>query len=50
MDGLIVAYINPGTGSLFLQVVLVGVAAFFVAFRSSWDVIRTFFSRLRRRP
>lgn len=39
------AYINPGTGSLFLQFLLVCVAGAWVTFRTSWRWIKERFIR-----
>ena len=38
--GTLIAYINPGTGSLFLQLLLVSVAGGWVAFRTLLRRIR----------
>lgn len=43
----LMAYINPGTGSLFLQVLLIGVAGAWVTFRS-WG--RWIKDRVRPKP
>lgn len=40
------AYISPGTGSLFLQVVLIGAAGALVAIRSYWNNLVNFFKDL----
>ena len=41
----LMAYINPGTGSLFLQFLLVGVAGGWVAFKTSSGRIKALFTR-----
>ena len=39
------AYLDPGTGSMILQVLLGGVAAASVALKLYWDRIKSFFVR-----
>ncbi len=39
------AYLNPGTGSLILQVLMVGAATSVLWFRSAWHAIQSFFTR-----
>ncbi|MBI4354272.1 MAG: hypothetical protein HY595_03445 [Candidatus Omnitrophica bacterium] len=48
--GSCVAYINPGTGSLLLQFLLVGVAGVFVTFRNSKAWFTERFSRKKNPP
>jgi len=48
MHGVVVAYLDPGSGSLLLQMLLGGVAAGGVALKLYFKRIRSFF-RLRRR-
>lgn len=38
-----IAYLDPGTGSLFLQILLGGVAGFFVFMKLFWQRIRGMF-------
>lgn len=47
MDAL--AYLDPGTGSMLVQLVVGGFAAAGVALKLYWRRIRSFF-RIRRRP
>jgi hypothetical protein len=44
------AYVDPGTGSYILQVVIAGIAAGSFALKLFWGRIRTFFSRFREEP
>lgn len=39
------AYINPGTGSLFLQVLFMAIAGGAVAVKSHWNAFTRFFKR-----
>lgn len=39
-----IAYLDPGTGSLFLQILLGGIAGFFVFMKLFWQRIRGMFS------
>ena len=43
------AYISPGTGSLFLQVLLIGTAGALVVIRSYWNRFVNFFKGLFRK-
>ena len=45
MKFLFFAYLDPGSGSLILQVVIGAVAAGFFAFKSYWLKIKAFFAR-----
>ena len=38
-------YMNPGVGSLLLQVVLMGTAAIFLSIKSAWQSFRSFWVR-----
>lgn len=38
-------YMNPGTGSLVLQLLLMGAAGFFLFFKSFWHSIRSLWTR-----
>jgi len=40
-----IGYMNPGTGSLILQVALAGLAGFFVGIKSFWYTIKSFWTR-----
>ena len=44
------AYIDPGTGSLALQVLIGALAALSFGLRSQWSRIRALFGRSRREP
>lgn len=44
------AYLDPGSGSLILQMVIGGVVAFFFAIKSYWQRIRTLLFRKRNCP
>lgn len=39
------AYMNPGTGALLLQVIVVGLSAAFVTTRSFWHRFKSFWTR-----
>ena len=39
------AYMNPGTGGLLLQMVVVGTSIAFLAIRSVWHTIKSLWSR-----
>ena len=43
------AYIDPGSGSMFLQMAIAAIAAGWVAFKLWWDRIRAFFSGSKTR-
>lgn len=45
MIPFVLAYLDPGTGSLVFQTVVAALAALGYAFRSYWGRIRTLFSR-----
>ena len=45
IPGISYAYLDPGTGSILLQVILGGMAAIGVAFKLYWHRIRTAFRR-----
>ena len=38
-------YMNPGTGSMILQVALAGIAGLFVAIKAGWHTIKSFWTR-----
>jgi len=40
------AYLDPGSGSILLQVLIAGLLASLLIIRSSWAKIKTFFNRL----
>lgn len=40
-----IGYMNPGTGSMILQAVLVGIAGLFVAVKAGWYTIKSFWTR-----
>ncbi len=44
------AYLDPGSGSLILQIVIGAVATFFFAVRNYWLKIKTFFIRKGEKP
>lgn len=44
------AYLDPGTGSMILQVLLGGVAGAMVALRLYWGRLKTFFAGRRAEP
>jgi hypothetical protein len=39
------AYLDPGSGSLFLQLLIGGIAAFFFALKAYWLKIKGFFTK-----
>lgn len=39
------AYMNPGTGGLLLQMIVVGLSTAFVGIRSFWHTLKSFWSR-----
>lgn len=39
------SYMNPGAGSLVLQLILMGAAGFFLFFRSFWQSIKSLWAR-----
>jgi hypothetical protein len=44
LQGSLQAYLDPGSGSIVLQLILGGAVAALVAFRSYWERVKTFFS------
>lgn len=44
------AYIDPGTGSLALQVLIGALAALSLGLRSQWSRVKALFGRSRREP
>lgn len=42
------AYLDPGTGSFFLQMLIGGIAGSLVALKMYWGKVKTFFISLRR--
>lgn len=40
------AYLDPGSGSYLLQLLIAGLLGSFFVVRASWDRVRNFFSRL----
>ena len=45
MKPLFFAYLDPGSGSLILQVIIGAVAAFFFTIKAYWLKIKLFFTR-----
>lgn len=41
------AYMNPGTGSMILQMILVGIAGGYVIMKNAWQTIRALVARRR---
>ena len=50
MKFLFFAYLDPGSGSLILQVIIGGVAAAFFAVKTYWLKIKAFFARKPGQP
>jgi hypothetical protein len=44
------AYLDPGTGSFFLQMLIGGIAGSLVAIKMYWDRVKAFFSGNRASP
>jgi len=44
------AYLDPGTGSFFLQMLIGGIAGSLVALKMYWSRVKSFFSGHRRSP
>jgi len=40
------AYLDPGSGSILLQLLIAGILGAFLVLRSSWGKVKAFFSRL----
>jgi hypothetical protein len=45
LSGGLQAYLDPGTGSMAIQLLMGGVVALLATFRLYWDRMKTFFTR-----
>lgn len=48
MISMPLAYMNPGTGGLLIQLIAVGIGSVFIGIRSIWHSIKSFWSQKKK--